>query len=277
MWHGPIRVAAGMVSLLCACIALAERPVLMGVEAIVAHRGSSADRPENTLASFRQAIEAGATAVEVDVRTTRDGHLVVLHDATVDRTTDGTGRVQDKTLDELRQFDAGRRFDVKYAGERIPTLREVLEVCRDRVDVLLDLKEKGENYAKAVVAEIKSHGSPERTIVGVRSVEQAKQFRRLMPESRQLGFIAKPTDIESYANAGVETIRLWPDWVKNDPTLPEQVRKSGARLHLNGKTGKLDETLSLLKFKPVSLITDDPAQLIQTLQELHSKQKNQGE
>lgn len=271
------RVVAGTAAVVFCSLALADQSALMGVEQVVAHRGSSLDRPENTLASFRRAIEAGATTVEVDVRTTRDGHLVVLHDATLDRTTTGSGRVRDLTLDEVRQFDAGRWFDPKYAGERVPTLKEILILCDGQVEVLLDLKEKGEEYARAVAAEITAHGSPDQTIVGVRSVEQARQFRRLLPKSRQLGFIPKPEAIEAFAEAGVQTIRLWPRWIERDPTLAERVRKAGARLHLNGKTGKPDETLRLLKFQPVSLITDDPAQLLRTLTELSANQGTESE
>src|SRR5262249_57066016 len=114
-----------------------------GVRKVVPRGGGSSDRRENALAAPRGAMEAGATANAVDVRTTRDGVLVSLHDADVRRTTDGKGLVRDLTLAELRRLDAGRRFDRKFAGERVPTLREVLELCRDKVDVLLDLKETG--------------------------------------------------------------------------------------------------------------------------------------
>jgi hypothetical protein len=202
-----VRISAGAASLIVCCIAVAERPPRMGVEQVIAHRGSSADRPENTLASFQRAIEAGATAVEVDVRTTSDGHLVILHDATLDRTTAGSGAVGDNSLAEVRQLDAGSWFDPAYAGQRVPTLKEVLVLCRGKVDVLLDLKEQGEEYARAIAGEVKAHGDPERTVVGVRSIEQAQQFRRLLPRSRQLGFIPKPEAIEAFAEAGVETTR----------------------------------------------------------------------
>ncbi len=95
---------------------------------IEAHRGDSASAPENTLAAFRRAVELGVPSVELDVHPARDGTLVVIHDDTVDRTTDGTGAVSDKTLDELRCLDAGSWFGSQFAGERIPTLAEVLEL-----------------------------------------------------------------------------------------------------------------------------------------------------
>ena len=78
----------------------------------------------------------------------------------------------------LRRLDAGSWFDKRYAAERVPTLGEVLAVCRGKIDVLLDLKETGDDYARRVADVVKQHGEPSRTIVGVRSVEQAELFRK---------------------------------------------------------------------------------------------------
>ena len=245
----------------------AEECPARAVTQIIAHRGSSADRPENTLASTRRAIEVGATAVEVDVRTTKDGVLVLSHDATLNHATNGTGKINDKTLGEIQQLDAGSKFDPKFAGERVPTLAQVLMLCKDKIDVLLDLKETGDEYDRRVVEVVKAHGDPKRIIVGARSVEQAKRFRRLLPQARQLGLIEKPEEIEAYAAAGVEMIRLWPKWL-SDTTLVGRVRKAGVKLHLNGTSGALDEIAELLKYRPDSLSSDDPARLIATLKAL---------
>ncbi len=234
------------------------------VQLIIAHRGSSSDRPENTLASYRRAIEAGATAAECDVRTTKDGVLISLHDSTLDRTTNGKGPVSALTLAELRKLDAGSRFDPKYQDERVPTLREILELCKGQCDVLLDLQEKGEGYARKVAEEVRAHGEPRRIILGVRSVAQAKLFRQLLPEARQLGLIPAPKDIESFAQEKVDYIRLWTPWLK-DATLVPRVRKAGAKLHLNAFKGHQEEVLSLLLYEPESLACDDPALLRRTL------------
>lgn len=103
---------------------------------IVAHRGASAYEPENTLRAVRRALEMGADAVEVDVRLTRDGHIVVIHDATVDRTTDGRGAVAEMALSRLRGLDAGK-------GEHIPTLREVINVVGGEADLFVEIKVPG--------------------------------------------------------------------------------------------------------------------------------------
>src|SRR6516164_6579120 len=99
-----------------------SRAAAKNVRQVIAHRGSMSDRPENTLASLKRAIEVKAHASEVDVRTTKDGALVCMHDADVSRTTDGKGKVRDLTLAQVQKLDAGSWFDKKFAGERVPTL-----------------------------------------------------------------------------------------------------------------------------------------------------------
>lgn len=98
---------------------------------IIAHRGASGHAPENTLAAYRLAIELGAHFIEADLQSTRDGHIVAFHDAELQRTTNGRGVVAESTLDEVRSIDAGRWFDRDFAGQRVPTLEEVLGLGRE--------------------------------------------------------------------------------------------------------------------------------------------------
>jgi glycerophosphoryl diester phosphodiesterase len=91
---------------------------------VIAHRGASGHAPENTMAAFKKAVALGATFIETDLQLSRDAHFVAIHDATLDRTTNGSGAVHDMTLAELRRLDAGSWFGSEYAGERIPTLGE---------------------------------------------------------------------------------------------------------------------------------------------------------
>ena len=108
---------------------------------VIAHRGDSANRPENTLASFASALELGADFVEFDVQLTKDGHAVVIHDPTLERTTSGTGRLLDQTLAEIRKVSAGypSRFGDAYRGERVPTLSEVLGLLRGRATAMIEI------------------------------------------------------------------------------------------------------------------------------------------
>jgi glycerophosphoryl diester phosphodiesterase len=110
---------------------------------VFAHRGASLYAPENTLAAFNLAIEQGANGVELDVKLSADGVPVVIHDQTVDRTTDGHGKVNELTLDQLKSLDAGKLFADKYHVVQIPTLDEVLEEISKRTIVNIELT----NYA----------------------------------------------------------------------------------------------------------------------------------
>jgi len=107
---------------------------------IIAHRGYRAKYPENTLASFEAALDAGAQMIELDVRMSRDRKLVVIHDATVDRTTDGKGPVKDHTLEVLKQLDAGCWFHPRFKGEHVPALDEVLDRFQSRTLINIEIK-----------------------------------------------------------------------------------------------------------------------------------------
>ncbi len=107
---------------------------------IIAHRGASGHAPEHTFASWDRALEMGADYIEQDLQMTRDGELVVIHDATLDRTTNGRGPVSDYTLAEIQQFDAGSWFDPRFAGERVRSLREVFARYGDGVNYYIETK-----------------------------------------------------------------------------------------------------------------------------------------
>ncbi len=239
---------------------------------VVAHRGSSSDRPENTIAAFQRAIEVGATAIEIDIRTTADGQLVLMHDASVDRTTNGTGKVNSLTWSELEKLDAGSHLDKKFKNARIPLFRDALTLCKDRIDLLLDLKETGSEYNRAVVDEIVRFGNPERVIAGVRSVEQANMFHKLMPELRLFGFIPKPDAIESFGKLNVQFIRLWKRWLQ-DESLVGRVHNTGAKLHINLSQGGIEEYRSIADYHPASILADDPALLIASIKKVDQEVK----
>ena len=107
---------------------------------VVGHRGTVKFAPENTIAAFEKAIELGADLLEMDVRETKDGHLVLVHDATVNRTTNGRGRVSGMTLAEIKRLDAGSWFSPDFKGERVPTLKEALAAIRGRALPDIDFK-----------------------------------------------------------------------------------------------------------------------------------------
>ncbi len=120
---------------------------------LVGHRGSSAVAPENTLAAFQQALADGADAIELDVHLSRDGEVVVIHDARLERTTNGRGKVKNRTLPELKRLSAGAWFDKKYSSERIPTLDEVFECVGGKMGVNIELKTELSRHLAGQIAE----------------------------------------------------------------------------------------------------------------------------
>ena len=146
------------------------RTYLAGAPMLTAHRGGAGLAPENTVAAFRSAVEEwGADMIELDVRLTRDGEVVVIHDPTLDRTTDGSGIVGDRTLAEIRALDAGyafrdpgRRYAFRGRGVRVPTLGEVLETFPD-VWINVELKEA--QVAAPAVAVIGRHAADTRVLI----------------------------------------------------------------------------------------------------------------
>jgi glycerophosphoryl diester phosphodiesterase len=151
-----------------------------------AHRGASARVPENTLEAFRLATEDGAGGLETDIHMTRDGHVVAIHDDTVDRTTDGSGLVCETTLAELQSLDAGYRFTpdggatfpYRGKGVRVPELREVLRGFPD-LAVNVDIKEAQPGVEEAVLRVIESAGAEDRTLVVSGYTPVIRRFRRL--------------------------------------------------------------------------------------------------
>jgi glycerophosphoryl diester phosphodiesterase len=145
---------------------------------VIAHRGASGTAPENTLAAFRRAAELGAHMVELDAQLTRDGEVVVMHDWTLDRTTDGHGKVASRTLAEIRRLDAGRWFGARYAGEPVPTLRDVLAAVELPVNV--ELKSCGDDGLEArVVADVEAVGAMGRIVFSSFDVESLVRLRRI--------------------------------------------------------------------------------------------------
>jgi glycerophosphoryl diester phosphodiesterase len=152
----------------------------------LAHRGASDMAPENTIEAFRLAVEAGAGGLELDVHMTRDGHIVVIHDATVDRTTSGSGAVSEMTLHELRKLDAGHNFrpdggptrPYRGRGVRVPTLGEVLEEYPG-VAVNIDIKAGTPGIEETVFGVLREANALRRAIVVSTPHATVKRFRKV--------------------------------------------------------------------------------------------------
>lgn len=142
-----------------------RRPLVYG------HRGARADEPENTVRSFRRALELGADGIELDVRVSSDGHIVIIHDKAVDRTTDGTGEIAALTLDEIKSLDAGQ-------GERIPTFEEAMDACAGG---LLQIEIKALEAVEALAERDKRLPLPDGTVLTSFNRTAVEEAARLLP------------------------------------------------------------------------------------------------
>lgn len=147
---------------------------------ICAHRGVSAYYPENTLLAIEEAVKVGADITEIDVRRTSDGHIVLMHDETVDRTTNGSGAVAAMTLEDLCCLDAGTWKGEAFAGESVPTLLDVLELCRDR-DMFLCIEIKQQGIASDVVGVVEGAGMTENVAIISFDFDTVCQVRQANP------------------------------------------------------------------------------------------------
>lgn len=161
--------------------------------AVVAHRGNSSLAPQNTLAAFEAAWRAGADSIEIDIQVTSDGDAAVIHDATLDATTDATGPVAERTAVELGTLDAGAWFAPAFAGQRIPLLADVLAFLHDRdgIELLLEVKDAWarEPLARALAA-VEASGVADRVVVQSFSVDTMRLAAELAPGLRRELLIA---------------------------------------------------------------------------------------
>lgn len=158
---------------------------------IIAHRGASGYAPENTMAAFRRAVEMGATEVETDVAFTRDGRLLLFHDETLERTTNGSGRPEDYTLAELLALDAGSwrdprlSWDRDYAGEKLMTLEQLLDGFGRTLTYHLELKKPMAGLPEAVVAAVQARDLADRTFLfSIEDEAGLKRAKQIEPRLR---------------------------------------------------------------------------------------------
>ncbi len=228
---------------------------------VIGHRGASSETPENTLASFRRALEIGVDAVELDVHLSSDGEPVVLHDPFLERTTDGRGLVGGKSLAELRALDAGAWFGERFAGERIPTLGEALGLL-EPIRVIVELKSGPIYYpsmADRVVAAIRGadHG---RVTVSSFDHPLLLEVRSRAPDIPTavlyVGRLVNP--VRMAEEAGARLLHL--HWAYLTPELVTAANAAG----LGVEVWTVDEPEHLahvLRMRPDGVMTNHPARL----------------
>jgi glycerophosphoryl diester phosphodiesterase len=237
---------------------------------LIAHRGASGLVPENTLSAVLSALDLGADAIEIDVRRTKDGAIVLMHDATLQRTAGSPQAVADLTLDEVRRADAGAWFGADFAGERVPTLAEVLSLTKGKAVLAIEIKptditedvlsviaqEKAEEWVNVMsfhdavvrrVREVAPH-LPSGLIVGVRPEENAaQQAIALVRRVAQCGAgvlslshpAVNPTLAREVRRRGVA---LW-TWTVDDPQRMQEVAQCGVDGIITNFPNRLREVL----------------------------------
>ncbi|MCB2214984.1 glycerophosphodiester phosphodiesterase [Desulfofustis glycolicus] len=234
----------------------------------IAHRGLSSRYPENTLAAFRAAIDAGAGMIELDVTLSRDRRLVVIHDSTVNRTTNGRGRVNTLTMAQLRRLDAGSWFAERFAGEPVPSLEQVLDAVGGKV--LINIEIKPEAFEPRA-----PHDAVERQIVEM--VTERQMAADVLISSFAWRVLARIRALSANLAIGLlselpadERLLYWfrrldgfswhPDYRVVSRSQVEMLQGLGARVYPYTVGGRID-TMSLLAMGVDGLIVDDPRQM----------------
>ena len=240
---------------------------------VIAHRGGAALAAENTMAAFRASTEAGADMLELDVRLTADNHLVIYHDQELTRTAGISRRVVDCSLKELQLLDVGSYFNEGLAGERVPTLPEVLDWARGRARLLLDLKLEPHHEAQ-IIKEIVARRMEFDVVLGTRSLESLRAMKSLCPLIRTVSLAHSLWATKDMVDERVEFVRLWHEWITpehvqrfHDMGLPVWAMTGGRHSPDVGET-TMEELRELRAAAVDGVILNDPTLAIEANREL---------
>ncbi|HHZ01174.1 MAG TPA: glycerophosphodiester phosphodiesterase [Tissierellia bacterium] len=232
---------------------------------IIAHRGAMGTAPENTAASFRKAMDEGADGIELDVHMTKDGHLVVIHDERVDRTSNGKGFVKDMTLNELKEFDFGSYYDAAYAGERILTLEEALEIIQKCPLINIEIKNGPifyEGIEEKVLDVIREFGIASRVVISSFNHYTIHKISQLYPEiSCGLLYMEGLFRPWEYART-VGAQALHPYYLSVTPDEIRRCRENGLKVNVFGANDDYFIN-ALIRAGADGIITDYPARALE--------------
>ena len=240
---------------------------------IYGHRGSMGTVPENTLLGFRKALELGVDGIELDVQLTKDGELVVIHDETLDRTTDGTGYVKDYNLNELKQFSAGIKFShlesfdqQVWENERIPTLEEVLKlIIPYQIELNIELKTNVFAYdgiEEKVSALVKRFGYENKVIYSSFHLPSILNLKRIDPSAKiawlLIHNLSRPS--EYVKSLGLEGLHLYKDTVLQDEEYRQRMDNYSIRAWTVNDQKEIEQLLAMDAIE--AIMTDLPQDAI---------------
>ncbi|MGD8538960.1 MAG: glycerophosphodiester phosphodiesterase family protein [Candidatus Aminicenantes bacterium] len=233
---------------------------------VMAHRGASAAAPENTLVAYEKAIMMGADYAELDVRQTKDGAIVLMHDKTVHRTTGVKGFVWDFTLEELKQLEAGSWFGEEFKGEPIPTLEEVIRLAKGRMKLNIEVKisENEPGIAKKVVDIVRAEDFSKDCVITSFDMDTVKRFKEIAPDLRT-GLIFDKELPPDVFEGNWEILSSNSELV--DADFMRLARKSGKETYV-WTVNEREEMLRLIGLGVDGIITDKPDLLRSVLMEV---------
>ena len=230
----------------------------------IAHRGEHLHHPENTLPAYQAAIDAGADFFEVDVRTTSDGKLVLSHDGAVGRRTNGLGDIAKMTFEEVRALDAGIKSGPQFAGTKVPTFDEALDLARGKIGIYVDVKSAS---AKDLVTHIEEHGMADHVVIYA-GLSLGKEIQKLNPKLKVM------PEAGTVENAKHLIERLHPLVMAFDagdftPDVIRVVKEAKAEIYVDrmGRTDAPAGWQSAIDAGADGIQTDRPAELVQYLRE----------
>jgi glycerophosphoryl diester phosphodiesterase len=241
----------------------------------IAHRGVVREAPENTWPAIAKAIELGCALAEIDLRYSADGEIVLIHDATLERTTDGTGLVREKTLAQLQRLDAGAWRGAEFRGTRVPLFRDVVEQARGRIGLYLDLKEADPLPVVRLVEQLKAR---EMVFYRPYSYGALRQILAEAPGSRvlvDLGDWAQAPGLAEMLRRELPTAALSGDWAIWTPAALAEAKRRGVEAFANvlGKSDTPENLREAARLGFDYIQTDDPRTLVGILRDGDAKRK----
>ena len=232
---------------------------------IIAHRGYSQKYPENTLAAFQAAVAAGAQMMELDVMLSRDRKPVVIHDTTLERTTNGHGAVNDFTLADLKKLDAGSWFDTAYAGQRLPELSEVLDLVGGQTNVNIEIKAQTYGHRhppdaieKQVVAMVKKKNLQDSVLISSFEIDVLVQIAS-MPDPPAIALISSTPASRRIVElcTHLKVFSWHPDYKIVTPRQVNRMHAAGLKV-FPYNVNVFENYVQMMDMQVDGVITDDP-------------------
>jgi glycerophosphoryl diester phosphodiesterase len=234
---------------------------------VIGHRGAAGEAPENTLTSFQLAVEQGADAIELDIHLSKDGEIIVCHDASIERTTNGLGLIKNLTAAEIKRFDAGAWFSPRFSGQTIPLLTEVLDLVPEHIWINIEIKSdyQGQTVLKLVEL-LRIRKRLDKIVISSFDHDCLKRLKTLEPRTK-IGLLygnAISNPVAYVKSLGVEVYSLHPSFKLIQRMNMQQIQAAGLQIYPYTINKEKDYS-SMIQSGVSGIITDFPAKLVKFL------------